>query len=161
MQVVLTAVRPDNRGLADPIIQRVAAASAHIAVLHAIQEQRLRATAAVMIGNCPTCRGLAEQFGLDWHCVGDSGGNPDNEHLVELFDRYAPLEEIKRIGEGEHEPVCLVEGLRRVPDREVELQFHRVVGLGNRARCRHANGMLNGEPRHGTRTMRNTRVTVR
>ena len=37
------------------------------------------------------------------------------------------LEEIKRQGETDHEPTCLVEGLRRVVDREVELHFHRVV----------------------------------
>lgn len=37
------------------------------------------------------------------------------------------LEEIKRQGETDHEPVCAVEGLRRVFDREVELHFHRVV----------------------------------
>lgn len=37
------------------------------------------------------------------------------------------LEEIKRLGEQEHEPACLVEGLRRVVDREVELHFHRVA----------------------------------
>lgn len=38
-----------------------------------------------------------------------------------------PLDEIKRQGETDHEPTCLVEGLRRVVDREVELHFHRVV----------------------------------
>ncbi|MCA9080089.1 MAG: formyltetrahydrofolate deformylase [Planctomycetaceae bacterium] len=38
-----------------------------------------------------------------------------------------PLDEIVRIGEREHEPRCLHEGLRRVLDREVELHFHRVV----------------------------------
>jgi hypothetical protein len=35
--------------------------------------------------------------------------------------------EIMRIGMTDHEPTCLVEGLRRVLDREVELHFHRVV----------------------------------
>ena len=38
-----------------------------------------------------------------------------------------PLEQIVRIGQTDHEPTCLVEGLRRVVDREVELHFHRVV----------------------------------
>ena len=38
-----------------------------------------------------------------------------------------PYEEIVRIGESDHEPACLVEGLRRVLDREVELHFHHVV----------------------------------
>jgi formyltetrahydrofolate deformylase len=40
------------------------------------------------------------------------------------------LQEIIRIGESDHEPTCLVEGLRRVVDREVELHFHRVVATG-------------------------------
>lgn len=38
-----------------------------------------------------------------------------------------PLAEIKRLGESQHEPRTLVEGLRRVIDRKVELHFHRVV----------------------------------
>jgi formyltetrahydrofolate deformylase len=37
------------------------------------------------------------------------------------------LEQITRIGMTDHEPTCLVEGLRRVLDREVELHFHRVI----------------------------------
>ncbi len=37
------------------------------------------------------------------------------------------LEDIRARGQVEHEPGCLVEGLRRVLDREVELHFHRVV----------------------------------
>jgi formyltetrahydrofolate deformylase len=38
-----------------------------------------------------------------------------------------PLEQIVRAGERDHEPRCLVEGLRRVLDREVELHFNRIV----------------------------------
>ena len=38
-----------------------------------------------------------------------------------------PLEQIKRQGETDNEPNCLVEGVRRVLDREVELRFHRIV----------------------------------
>jgi folate-dependent phosphoribosylglycinamide formyltransferase PurN len=38
-----------------------------------------------------------------------------------------PLAEVIRRGEREHEPRCLVEGLRRVVEREVELHYHRVV----------------------------------
>ena len=38
-----------------------------------------------------------------------------------------PLEEIKRQGETDNEPTTLVEGLRRVLDREVALRFHRIV----------------------------------
>ncbi len=39
------------------------------------------------------------------------------------------LKDIRRQGETDHEPHCLVEGLRRVVNREVELHFHRVVRL--------------------------------
>ncbi|MCH7729651.1 MAG: formyltetrahydrofolate deformylase, partial [Planctomycetes bacterium] len=37
------------------------------------------------------------------------------------------LDEIMRIGQADNEPRCLVEGVRRVVDREVQLHFHRVV----------------------------------
>ena len=282
MQVVITAVGPDNRGLADPIIHHVTGVGANIyeiqmydhdlerlfamhlrcewpgdapslaalrsqmqdigrvknlsirtwsrderpgppriaicttyrpepalAVLRSMRDQRLNATPAVMIGNRDACRGVAEQFGIDWHLVGDAKGEPNNEQMIELFDRYdvdyillarymrvlpaatcwrfagriinlhhgllppfpgfrpyedayehrmltygatvhfivpeldagnqiihqstftvfpgTPLEQIKRQGETDHEPSCLVEGVRRVIDREVELHFHRVV----------------------------------
>ncbi len=289
MQVVITAVGPDNRGLADPIVHHVATAGANIAeiqmydhdaerlfamllrldwpaergtiaelrqsmndigrdkglsirtwsrdehagrsaaaslprlalcvtyrqepplaVLRAIRDHRLKATPAVVIGNRPNCRAVAESFGLDWHLIGDAQGNPDNERLTELLDQYAvdyvvlarymrlippslcwkyaggriinlhhgllpafpgpqpyqdaysrrmltygatvhfivpeldaggqiihqdtftvapgtQLTEIVRVGTTDHEPCCLVEGLRRVVDREVELHFHRVV----------------------------------
>lgn len=40
------------------------------------------------------------------------------------------LEEIMRVGQTDHEPTCLVEGLRRVLNREVELHFHKVVPIG-------------------------------
>ena len=184
-----------------------------LAVLRAIRDNRLRAEPAVMIGNRPNCRGVAEQFDIDWHMIGDDKGAPDNERMVELFDEYdvdyvvlarymrmipastcwryaggriinlhhgllpsfpgprpyedafshhmltfgatvhfivpeldagnqiinqssfsvfpgTPLEEIKRMGEEDNEPACLVEGLRRAVDRIVELHFHRVVRRG-------------------------------
>ena len=44
-----------------------------------------------------------------------------------------PLEEVIRIGQQDHEPRCLVEGLRRVLDREVELCFDKVVPVEGRA----------------------------
>ncbi len=37
------------------------------------------------------------------------------------------LDEIVRRGQDDNEPHCLVEGVRRVVDREVQLHFHRVV----------------------------------
>jgi formyltetrahydrofolate deformylase len=288
MQVTITAVGPDNRGLADPIVHSVTSAGANIAeiqmydhdqeqvfamllrmdwpaerqpvaglrarmnevgrekglsvrtwsrdehdrpprlalcvthrpepalaVLRAVRDGRLRATPALMVANQPTCRAAAEQFSVDWHQVGDTQGIPDNERMVELFDRYevdyivlarymrlvpastcwkfaggrivnlhhgllpafpgaqpyrdayshrmltygatvhfivpeldagdqiihqdtftvapgTPLAQIVRIGETDHEPNCLVEGLRRVLDREVELHFHKVVARGRR-----------------------------
>ncbi len=39
------------------------------------------------------------------------------------------LETIIQIGQNENEPACLVEGVRRVCDREVQLHFHRVIAL--------------------------------
>jgi formyltetrahydrofolate deformylase len=39
----------------------------------------------------------------------------------------ARLEEITRIGQEDNEPRCLVEGVRRVVNREVQLHFHRVI----------------------------------
>jgi formyltetrahydrofolate deformylase len=288
MQVTITAVGPDNRGLADPIVHHVTSAGANIAeiqmydrdaervfamllrmdwpaerlpvadlraamndvgkqkglsirtwsraehdrpprlalcvthrpepplaVLRAVRDGRLRAAPVVLIGNRPTCRSVAEQFGLPWHLIGDAQGKPDNDRLVALLDEYeadyvvlarymrlippsvcwrfaggriinlhhgllpafpgaqpyrdafghrmltygatvhfivpeldagdqiihqdtftvlpgTPLEQIVRIGESDHEPTCLVEGLRRVVDQEVELHFHRVVPVGAR-----------------------------
>ncbi|MEM8911147.1 MAG: formyltransferase family protein [Planctomycetota bacterium] len=38
-----------------------------------------------------------------------------------------PIESIIATGESMNEPACLVEGVRRVVDREVQLHFHRVV----------------------------------
>ena len=37
------------------------------------------------------------------------------------------LQEITCLGQQENEPQCLVEGMRRVVEREVQLHFHRVV----------------------------------
>lgn len=286
MQVIITAVGPDNRGLADPIVHYVTGAGANIheiqmydrdrehlfamvvraewpvetepvatlrermtkigeaknlsirvwspderrrpprvailttyrpepalAILRGMRDGRLKGTPAVMIGNRNSCRGVAEQFDVPWHHVGDAAGNPDDEAIVRLIDEYevdyivlarymrivppgtcwrfaggriinlhhgllppfpgfrpyddayqhhmltygatihfivpeldagnqiihqgtftvppgTPLEEIKRQGETDNEPNSLVEGLRRVLDREVELRFHRIVRTG-------------------------------
>ena len=280
MQVVITAVGPDNSGLADPIIHFVTQQGANIAeiqmydhdeehifamlcrvelpepsfeglksalqqigelknlsvriwspterkkprlaicttyrpepalaVLRAIRDGQIPAEAAVMLGNRNACRGLAEQFNVDWHSIGDSKGNPNEDRMVELFDDYnvdyvilarymrvlpastcwkfaggriinlhhgllpgfpgmrpyddafasrmltygatchfivpeldagnqiiqqttfnvppgTGLEEITRIGQEDNEPRCLVEGVRRVVKREVQLHYHRVI----------------------------------
>jgi len=281
MRIIITAVGPDNRGLADPIVHYVTGQGANIAeiqmydrdeehlfamllrieleceqypllqkamseigrhknlairvwspelraerprlaicatyrtepplaLLRAIRDEKIRATAAVMIGNRPHCRSLAEQFGVDWHSVGDEQGAPDDERLIEICDQYevdyivlarymrvlppsscwkyaggrivnlhhgllpsfpgmrpyddayrarmltfgatchfivpeldagnqiihqatftvppgTKLADVVRRGQEDNEPHCLVEGVRRVVDREVELHFHRVI----------------------------------
>jgi hypothetical protein len=48
------------------------------------------------------------------------------------------LQQIQHLGETDHEPACLAEGLRRVLDREVELHFHRVVAVSACVRRRPA-----------------------
>ncbi len=284
MQIIISAVGPDNRGLADPIIHYVTGQGANIseiqmydhddeclfamllrielaaeklddlreamhsiahdtqlsirvwsaelragkprlaicatmrtepplALLRAIRDGRVRAEAAVMIGNRTHCRALAEQFEVPWHNIGDEQGVVNDEALVEILDRYdvdyvilarymrvlsaaacwkyaggrivnlhhgllpsfpgmrpyheahatrmltygatchfivpeldagnqiiyqstftvppgMKLDEIVRRGQEDNEPHCLVEGVRRVVDREVQLHFHRVVARG-------------------------------
>jgi formyltetrahydrofolate deformylase len=283
MQTIITAVGPDNRGLADPIIHYVTGAGANIAeiqmydhdeqrlfamllrvelsgsrlddvktavaeigreknlsvrvwspeeradrprlaiattyraepplaLLRAIRDGQIRAQAAVMIGNRPNCRSIAEQFGVDWHSIGDEAGEADDERMMEICDQYEidylilarymrilppsscwkyaggrivnlhhgllpafpgirpyheayavrmltygatchfivpeldagsqiihqstftvppgmKLPEIMRLGQEDNEPRCLVEGVRRVVSREVQLHFHRVVAV--------------------------------
>lgn len=41
------------------------------------------------------------------------------------------LDEITRLGQEDNEPRCVVEGVRRVASREVQLHFHRVVARRN------------------------------
>lgn len=159
MQITITAVGPDNRGLADPIIHYVTGRGANIAeiqmydhdeaglfamflriefqaaclaelrdamaetgkqkrlsirvwspesnaekprlalcttfrtepglaVLQAIQDGQIEAEAALILGNRPHGRSLAEQFGVDWNHVGDDDGMPDDGRLVALCDEY-------------------------------------------------------------------------
>jgi formyltetrahydrofolate deformylase len=281
MQVVITAVGPDNRGLADPIIHHVTGIGANIAeiqmydhdeaslfamllrinlpaeawptlrpqlteigrlkglsvrvwspderkdrprlaicttfrpepalaLLRAIRDGRVRAEAAVMLGNRPNCRSLAEQFDVPWHNIGNENGVANDDLLMELADQYEvdylilarymrvlppascwkyaggriinlhhgllpsfpgirpyheafasrmltygatchfivpeldagnqiiyqstftvghgmKVDDIVLRGQEDNEPHCLVEGVRRVVDREVQLHFHRVV----------------------------------
>lgn len=283
MQVTITAVGPDNTGLADPIVHYVSGVGANIyeiqmydrdaehlfamlmriewpedkvsvetlrtelaeigrkrglevrvwsrdehkrppriaicttyrsepplAILRAIRDGRLKAEAAVMIGNRNACRSVAEQFDVPWHNIGDAKGAVDYSKMETLIDEHdidyvvlarymrilpaeicwkfaggriinlhhgllppfpgfrpyedahqfhmlcfgatihfivpeldagnqiinqstfnvqpgTPLADIKHMGESDHEPNCLLEGLRRVVDREVELHFHRIV----------------------------------
>jgi formyltetrahydrofolate deformylase len=175
-----------------------------------MRDGRINAQCVLMVGNRPHCRALAEQFGVEWHDIGDEHGVADDERLVSLCDerqvdylilarymrvlpartcwKYAggriinlhhgllpsfpglrpyhdayasrmltygatchfivpdldagnqiiyqstftvshglPLDEVMRLGQEDNEPHCLVEGVRRVVDREVQLHFHRVI----------------------------------
>ena len=181
-----------------------------LALLRAVRDGQSRAVPAVMFGNRAACRGIAEQFGVEWRMIGDADGKPDEEKLVAICDEFevdyiilarymrvlpaatcwkfaggriinlhhgllpsfpgfrpyqeayacrmltygatchfivpeldagnqiihqstftvppgARLEDVMRIGQEDNEPRCLVEGVRRVVDREVQLHFHRVV----------------------------------
>lgn len=181
-----------------------------LALLRAIRDGQIRAEAAVLIGNRPACRGIAEQFGIPWESIGDGDGKADDEKMVDILDQYSidyvilarymrvlpaatcwkyaggriinlhhgllpsfpglrpyhdayagrmltygatchfivpeldagnqiiqqstftvppgtRLEEIIRLGQQDNEPRCLVEGVKRVVDREVQLHFHRVI----------------------------------
>jgi len=161
MQVIITAVGPDNVGLADPIVHYVTQSGANIheiqmydrdqerlfamlvrmewpagdesisvlrermqkigdlkgltirvwsreehdrppriavcctyrsetplAILRDVRDKRLRATAALMISNRDSLRGVSEQFGVPFENVGDDRGVPDDERFVELLDEY-------------------------------------------------------------------------
>ncbi len=281
MEIVITAVGPDNAGLADPIIHYVTGRGANIgeiqmydhdemavfamllriqlagvslpalrsdlvsigerkglsirvwspdercgnprlaicvtnrpetplALLRAIRDRQIKATAALMLGNRDTLRGLAEQFNIPWESIGDTDGKADDDRLVDLLDaheidyvilarymrvlpaascwKYAggriinlhhgllpsfpglrpyhdayagrmltygatchfivpeldagnqtiyqstftvppgtKIDDIVLRGQEDNEPRCLVEGVRRVVDREVRLHFHRVI----------------------------------
>ncbi len=181
-----------------------------LALLRAIRDGQIRADVVVTMGNRHACRGIAEQFGIDWHMTADEQGVPDDQHMLDLLDDYQidyvvlarymrilppatcwkyaggriinlhhgllpsfpgprpyhdalagrmltygatchfivpeldagnqiifqstftvppgmKLDDIVRIGQEDNEPRCLVEGVRRVVDREIKLHFHRVV----------------------------------
>jgi formyltetrahydrofolate deformylase len=59
------------------------------AVLEALRNGEIRADAAALISNRRACRGLAEEFGVPWHCIGDSQGNADDERLLRICDELA------------------------------------------------------------------------
>ena len=59
-----------------------------LALLRAIRDGHIKAEAAVLIGNRPACRGIAEQFGVPWEMVGDSEGRVDEENFIATLDGY-------------------------------------------------------------------------
>ncbi len=56
----------------------------------------------------------------------DAGNQTINQRTFAVAPGTS-IEEVIAQGETENEPACLVEGVRRVVDREVYLHFHRVV----------------------------------
>lgn len=56
----------------------------------------------------------------------DAGNQTINQRTFSV-DPGTPIEQIIARGESENEPQCLVEGVRRVVAREIQLHFHRVV----------------------------------
>ena len=64
----------------------------------------------------------------------DAGNQTINQRTFSVAPG-TPLETIIAKGESENEPACLVEGLRRVVNREVCLHFHRVVARKNETRA--------------------------
>ena len=57
-------------------------------VLDGIRQGHIRAEPAVMIGNRNAGRRLAEEYGIDWHMIGDAQGKADDERMVQLLDEY-------------------------------------------------------------------------
>ncbi|UUO05641.1 formyltetrahydrofolate deformylase [Blastopirellula sp. J2-11] len=183
-----------------------------LALLRAMRDDQIKAEPAIMIGNRDACRGLAEQFGVEWRNVGDHEGKTDDDKMIDVLDefdvdyvilarymrvlpasscwKYAggriinlhhgllpsfpgirpyhdafavrmltygatchfivpeldagnqiihqstfttppgmKLDDIIRLGQEDNEPRCLVEGVRRVVDGEVQLHFHRVIAV--------------------------------
>jgi len=159
MQLVITAVGPDNRGLADPIVHCVTELGANIAeiqmfdhdeeslfsmltrvdlesklvdqlrtsmqdisrrsglsirtwsptitgrkprlaicatyrqetpraVLQAVADGTIQAEASVMISNRDACRGLAEEFNVPWHQIGNNEGKVNDEQMIEICDQF-------------------------------------------------------------------------
>lgn len=60
----------------------------------------------------------------------DAGNQTINQRTFSVAPG-TPLADVIDQGETENEPACLVEGVRRVVDREVYLHFHRVVARQN------------------------------
>ena len=76
------------------------------------------AYAARMLSYGATCHFIIPEL--------DAGNQTINQATFSV-DPGTSLEDIIARGERDNEPVCLLEGVRRVVDREVQLHFHRVI----------------------------------
>jgi formyltetrahydrofolate deformylase len=68
-------------------------------------------------------------FGATCHFIVPEldAGNQTIQQTTFSVPPGAKLEEVIAIGQSQNEPACLVEGVRRVCAREVQLHFHRVI----------------------------------
>ncbi len=71
----------------------------------------------------------------------DAGNQTINQRTFAV-DPGTPLSEVIEQGETENEPACLVEGIRRVIDREVYLHFHRVVARQSSAVAKRSSAVV-------------------
>ncbi|MEO1524766.1 MAG: formyltransferase family protein [Planctomycetota bacterium] len=76
------------------------------------------AYAARMLSYGATCHFIIPEL--------DAGNQTINQATFSV-DPGTSLQDIIARGERSNEPVCLLEGVRRVVDREVQLHFHRVI----------------------------------
>ncbi len=77
-------------------------------------------------------------FGATCHFIVpdlDAGNQTINQATFSV-DPGTKIDEVIHIGQDENEPRCLVEGVRRVVDREVQLHFHRVIASVHNRRPR-------------------------
>ncbi len=83
------------------------------------------AYAARMLSYGATCHFIVPEL--------DAGNQTINQTTFSV-DPGTRLETIIARGERDNEPACLVEGVRRVVDREVRLHFHRVIAANSSTR---------------------------
>jgi formyltetrahydrofolate deformylase len=59
------------------------------AVLEGVRDGRIGAEVAVVIGNRKKCEGLAAEFGIPFHMIGQSDGSANDAEMVRLLDQYS------------------------------------------------------------------------
>ncbi|NIP86944.1 MAG: formyltetrahydrofolate deformylase [Planctomycetales bacterium] len=59
-----------------------------VALLRAVRDRQIQADVALMMGNRPHCRNVAEQFQVPWELIGDDAGVPDDQRLIGLCDQH-------------------------------------------------------------------------
>jgi formyltetrahydrofolate deformylase len=57
--------------------------------LEAVRNGTIGAEVAAIISNRQACRGLADEFDVPWHFIGDAQGNADDARLIEICDELA------------------------------------------------------------------------